>query len=121
MLFLLTVILCIVSYLMNINTFILYISYVVGFAILKGILSDELKDVFNIKKAKGIYNKVGFLNSVISFNSLLLITVYYIFNEYDHVSFADIVPIILCYILMYRFIFWDMAYKVNNLFIKSSH
>lgn len=106
---------------MNINTFLLYISYVVGFAILKGILSDELKDVFNIKKAKDIYNEVGFLNSIISFSSLLSITVYYIFSEYEHVSFVDTVPIILCYILIYRFLFWDIAYKVNNLFLKNSH
>jgi len=120
MLVLFTIIVCVASYLMNISVFLLYISYVVGFAILKGFLSDELKDVFNIRKAKDIYNKVGIFNSIDSFSSLLLITVYYVFNKYEYFNFEYMVPIILCYILTYRFLFWDIAYKVNHLFLKDS-
>lgn len=120
MVVLFTIIVCVVSYLMNINAFLLYVSYVVGFAILKGFLSDELKDVFNIRKAKDIYNKVGLFNSIDSFSSLLLITVYYVFSKYEYFGFEYMIPIILCYILTYRFLFWDIAYKVNHLFFKDS-
>lgn len=120
MLVLFTVVVCIMSYLMNINAFLLYISYVVGFAILKGVLSDGLKDVFNIRKAKDIYNEVGFLNSVDSFGSLLLLTFYYAINEYEHFGVEYMVPIVLCYILIYRFLLWDITYKVERLFLKNS-
>ena len=40
--------------------------------------------MFNLRKAKKIYNEVGFLNSLNSFSSLFLITLYYAFNEYEH-------------------------------------
>lgn len=119
MLVLFTVAVCAVSYLMNINAFLLYFSYLVGIAILKGISSNDLKDVFNIRKAKYIYNEVGFLNSLNSFSSLLLITVYYAFNEYEYFSIEYMIPIIVCYILIYRFLFWDIAYRANHLLFKN--
>lgn len=51
MLVLFTIIVCVASYLMNISVFLLYISYVVGFAILKGFLSDELERCIQHKKS----------------------------------------------------------------------
>ena len=55
MLVLFTIGVCAVSYLMNINTFLMYFSCIVGIAILKGISSNDFKDVFNLRKAKKIY------------------------------------------------------------------
>ena len=115
MLTIFTIIVCVASYFININAFSMYFFYVMGFAIVKGFLSNTLKDVFNIRKVKDIYNEVGFMNSLDSFISLLFITVYYVFREYEQFSMGYLVPTVLCYILIYRFLFWDMTYKISRL------
>ncbi len=50
MLTIFTIVVCVVSYLLNITAFLTYFSYVLAFAILKAFLSKKLKDVFNIRK-----------------------------------------------------------------------
>lgn len=119
MLTIFTIVVCTISYLMNISTFITYFSYVLAFAILKAFLSKRLKDVYNIRKAKEIYIEVGLMNTLDSFISLLFITLYYVFREYEHFGIEYMLPVLLCYILIYRFLFWDVGYKVKQLFRKS--
>ena len=114
-----TLVVCALSYLMNISAFITYFSYVLAFAILKTFLSKRLKDVFNIRKAEAIYIELGFMNTLDSFFSLFLITLYYVLREYEHFGIAYMLPVLLCFILIYRFLFWDVGYKVKQLFKKS--
>ena len=47
MLTIFTIVVCVVSYLMNISAFLTYFSYVLAFTILKAFLSKKLKDVYN--------------------------------------------------------------------------
>ena len=119
MLTIFTVVVCAVSYLMNISAFLTYFSYVLAFTILKAFLSKKLKDVYNIRKAEAIYTEVGLMNTLDSFISLLFITLYYVFREYEHFGIEYMLPVLLCYILIYRFLFWDIGYKVKQLFRKS--
>lgn len=119
MLTIFTIVVCALSYLMNISAFFTYSSYVIAFAILKAFLSKKLKDVFNIRKAEAIYIELGLMNTLDSFISLLFITLYYVFREYEHFGIEYMLPVLLCYILIYRFLFWDIGYKVKQLFRKS--
>ena len=119
MLTIFTIVLCVVSYLLNITAFFTYSSYVIAFAILKAFLSKRLKDVFNIRKAEAIYTEVGLVNTLDSFISLLFITLYYVFREYEYFSIEYMLPVLLCNILIYRILFWDIGYKVKQLFRKS--
>jgi hypothetical protein len=119
MLTIFTIVVCAVSYLMNISAFITYSSYVIAFAILKAFLSKRLKDVFNIRKAEAIYIELGLMNTLDSFISLLFITLYYVFREYEYFGIEYMLPVLLCYILIYRFLFWDVGYKVRQLFRKN--
>ena len=119
MLTIFTIVVCVVSYLLNITAFLTYFSYVLAFAILKAFLSKKLKDVFNIRKAEAIYTEVGLMNTLDSFISLLFITLYYVFREYEHFGIEYMLPVLLCYILIYRFLFWNVGYKVKQLFRKS--
>ena len=119
MLAIFTIVVCVVSYLLNITAFFTYSSYVIAFAILKAFLSKKLKDVYNIRKAEAIYTEVGFMNTLDSFISLLFITIYYVFREYEYFGIEYMLPVLLCYILIYRFLFWDVGYKVKQLFRKS--
>ena len=114
-----TLVVCALSYLMNISAFITCFSYVLAFAILKTFLSKRLKDVFNIRKAEAIYIELGLMNTLDSFFSLILITLYYVLREYEHFGIAYMLPVLLCFILIYRFLFWDVGYKVKQLFKKS--
>ena len=119
MLTIFTIAVCVLSYLMNITAFITYSSYVIAFAILKAFLSKKLKDVFNIRKAEAIYTELGLVNTLDSFISLLFITLYYVFREYEHFGIEYMLPVLLCYFLIYRFLFWDVGYKVQQLFRKN--
>lgn len=119
MLTIFTIVVCALSYLMNISTFFTYFSYVLAFTIWKAILSKNLQDVFNIRKTEAIYTEVGLMNTLDSFISLLFITLYYVFREYEHFGIEYMLPVLLCYILIYRFLFWDIGYKVKQLFRKS--
>lgn len=119
MLTIFTIVVCVLSYLMNISAFLTYFSYVLAFTILKAFLSKRLKDVYNIRKAEAIYIELGLMNTLDSFISLLFITLYYVFREYEHFGIEYMLPVLLCYILIYRFLFWDVGYKVKQLFRKS--
>ena len=119
MLTIFTIVVCVVSYLLNISAFLTYFSYVLAFTILKAFLSKRLKDVFNIRKAVAIYIELGLMNTLDSFISLLFITLYYVFREYKYFSIEYMLPVLLCYILIYRFLFWDVGHKVRQLFRKN--
>ena len=73
MLTIFTIVVCVVSYLLNISAFLTYFSYVLAFTILKAFLTKRLKDVYNIRKAEAIYMEVGFMNTLDSFISLLVL------------------------------------------------
>ena len=119
MLTIFTIVVCVLSYLLNISAFLTYFSYVLAFTILKAFLSKRLKDVFDIRKAEAIYIELGLMNTLDSFISLLFITLYYVFREYEYFSIEYMLPVLLCYILIYRFLFWDVGYKVRQLFRKN--
>ncbi|VFB16555.1 Uncharacterised protein [Urinicoccus massiliensis] len=114
MLLIVTLAFCLISYVLKINPFLAYFSYVCGLTIVKSFISDSLKDLFIISKSTKIYTKIGFTYSVISGSSLLILCLYYSIMECGRFSYQYLIPMILVNFLIYRFIFWDMSYKIHR-------
>lgn len=114
MLLIVTLAFCLISYVLKINAFLVYFSYVCGLTIVKSFISDSLKDLFIISKSTKMYRKIGFAHSFISGSSLLIICLYYSIREYSSFSYKYMIPMILVNFLIYRFIFWDMSYVMDR-------
>lgn len=114
MLIIFTLAFCLISYILKINAFLAYFSYICGLTIVKSFISDSLKDLFIISKSTKMYRKIGLAHSFISGSSLLIICLYYSIMEYSNFSYRYVIPIIITNFLIYRFIFWDMYYEIDR-------
>ena len=107
-LILFTIIYCVITRILNLEDTLVLGMYVIGAGIIKGIFSNKLNDVFNIRKTRCIYEKVGFKNSLTELISLVLIFANYLLIDYKPFSFFEFIYIILVLILVYRFLFWNI-------------
>lgn len=114
MLLIFTLVFCLISYVLKINAFLVYFSYVCGFTIVKSFISESLKDLFIISNPAKMYTNIGFIHSFISGSSLLIICLYYSIMEFNSFSYKYMIPMIIVNILIYRFIFWDMSYEIDR-------
>ncbi|KGF08855.1 hypothetical protein HMPREF1633_13075 [Tissierellia bacterium S5-A11] len=114
MLIIFTLAFCLISYVLKINAFLVYFSYICGLTIVKSFISDSLKDLFIISKSTKMYRKIGLAHSFISGSSLLILCLYYSIMEYGRFSYQYLIPMILVNFLIYRFIFWDMSYEIHR-------
>ena len=72
-LFLFTIIYCVITQVLNIGYGPAIGIYLIALGLVKGYLSEELKDVFNFIKTKHLFNKIRFKDSLMELLSLLLI------------------------------------------------
>lgn len=114
MLLIVTLAFCLISYVLKINPFLAYFSYICGLTIVKSLISNSLKDLFIISKSSKMYRKIGLAHSFISGSSLLILCLYYSIMEYGRFSYQYLIPMILVNFLIYRFIFWDMSYVMDR-------
>lgn len=118
-LFLLTVVYClvswVVSWVLNISYELSMGIYLIGLGLVKGFFTDELKDVFNLKRAKYLYEERGFKNSTIELLSLILIFINsYLISlmTYDSFSLFEFVYMFFLIAFVYRFIFWGIIQAI---------
>ena len=113
-LLLITIIYCVITQVLNIGygPAIGIILIVIG--LVKGYLTEELKDVFNIKKTKYLYEKNGFKDSLMELLSLMLIYInsYLIMNE--AVSLFEFLFLFVGFTMVYRFIFWGIRRTIRE-------
>ena len=113
-LLLITIIYCVITQVLNIGygPAIGIILIVIG--LVKGYLTEELKDVFNIKKTKYLYEKNGFKDSLMELLSLMLIYInsYLIMNE--AVSLFEFLFLFVGFTMVYRFIFWGTTRTIRE-------
>ena len=113
-LLLITIIYCVITQVLNIGygPAIGIILIVIG--LVKGYLTEELKDVFNIKKTKYLYEKNGFKDSLMELLSLMLIYInsYLIMNE--AVSLFEFLFLFVGFTMVYRFIFWGITRTIRE-------
>lgn len=120
-LILFTIIYCIITQMLNLESTLIFGIYVIGAGVIKGIFSKELNDVFNINKTSYIYEKVGFRNSLTELISLVLIFANYLLTDYEPLSVSEFIFTVLIFIIVYRFLFWNITLTLKKLSIESSH
>ena len=120
-LILFTTIYFVITQILNLESTLVLGIYVIGAGIIKGIFSKELNDVFNIRKTSYIYEKVGFTNSLTELISLLLIFANYLLTDYEPLSIFEFIFAVLIYIIVYRFLFWNITITLKKFSIESSH
>ena len=113
-LLLLTIIYCVITQVLNISYELAMGIFIIGLGLVKGFLSEEQKDIFNLKKAKYLYEKIGFKDSVMELLSLILIFINSYLIDYDPFSLFEFVYMFLLIALVYRFLFWGITRKIRK-------
>lgn len=115
-LLLFTIIYCVVTQVLNIGYIPAMGVYLIGLIFIKGIFSGELKDVFNFKRTKYLYEKNGFKASLMELLSLMLIFINSILIDYEPLSPFDFVYLLFLIVLVYRFLFWGITQAIGKKF-----
>lgn len=113
-LFLLTVIYCVITQILNLSYELSIGIYLIGLGLIKGLSSEEIKDVFNFKKTRDLYKENRFIDSLMELFSLLLIFINSYIIEYEPFSLFDFVYTFFLIALVYRFLFWGMIRESKN-------
>lgn len=88
--------------------------YLITLAFFKGYFSEELKDVFNFRKTKYLFNKVKIKDSSIELLCLILIYINALFMDYEPVSLLDIIILFVGFVTVYRFLFWGTSRTIRE-------
>ncbi|MGP4073785.1 hypothetical protein ACTWQB_14675 [Piscibacillus sp. B03] len=115
-LILFTIIYCALTQVLNIDLIFASGIYLASLCIAKGWLSEELKDVFNLKKTKYLYRKIGLKYSLMDLLSLILIFSNPFLIGQMALSFFEIMYIIFLIAVVYRYIFWGMTKTIKRIF-----
>ena len=88
--------------------------YLIVLALIKGYLSEEIRDVFNFKKTKYLIEKIRFKDTVMELVSLVLIYI----NSYlmidEPVSLFELVYLFVGFVIVYRFLFWGITRTIRE-------
>lgn len=88
--------------------------YLIGLCLVKGFLSEELKDVFNGEGSKYLYEKNGFRNSLMELLSLILIFINSYLIAYEPFTRFEFVFMFFLIAGVYRFIFWGITRTIGK-------
>lgn len=108
-----TIIYCLITQILNMDYVLALGIYLIGLCFIKGMLKEMtngegIKDVFNIKKTKHMYEENGFKNSLIEYLSLFLVFLNSYLIDYEPFTPFEYIYIFFLIGIVYRFIFWGM-------------
>ena len=115
-LLLFTIIYCVITQVLNMSYGSAMGIYLIGLALVKGFLSEELKDVFNFKRTKYLHEKNGFKDSLMELLSLMLIFINSYLIDYEPFSLFEFVYMFFLMALVYRFLFWNITRTIRRKF-----
>ena len=113
-LLLFTIIYCVITQVLNIGYGPTMGIYLIGLGLVKGFFSEELKDVFNFKKTKYLYEENGFKDSLMELLSLILIFINSYLIDYEPFSLFEFVYMFFLIALVYRFVFWGITRTITK-------
>ncbi|WP_440896670.1 hypothetical protein ACS127_01275 [Amphibacillus sp. Q70] len=99
---------------MNIDYLLAFGIYIIGLGLFKGFLSEELKDVFNFKTTKDLYEKIGFTASLTELLSLVLIFINSYLIDYEPFTPFEFLFMFFNIALVYRFLFWGITRTIRE-------
>ena len=114
-LFSFTILYCVITQVLNIGYLLAMGVYLIGLSLIKGLFSEELKDVFNFKRTKYLYEKNGFKASLMELLSLMLIFINSILIDYEPLSLFEYVYLLFLIALVYRFLFWGITGQTGKI------
>ena len=100
-LLLFTIIYCVITQVLNMSYGPAMGIYLIGLGLVKGFFSEELKDVFNFKKTKYLYEKNGFKDSLMELLSLMLIFINSYLIDYEPFS---LLSLFICFFFLHFYI-----------------
>ena len=115
-LLLFTITYCVITQVLNMSYGSAMGIYLIGLALVKGFLSEEIKDVFNFKRAKYLHEKNGFKDSLMELLSLMLIFINSYLIDYEPFSLFEFVYMFFLMALVYRFLFWNITRTIRRKF-----
>jgi hypothetical protein len=104
-----TIIYCLITQFVNVDYGPAMGIYLITIGIVKGLLSEEYKDVFNRDKTKYLYERNGFKDSLMELLSLILIFVNSYLIDYEPFSLIEFAFLFVVFALVYRFVFWGIT------------
>lgn len=107
-LFLFTLIYCVITQMLSLSFAMSFGVYLIGLALIKGLSSEEIKDVFNFKKTRDLYKENSFKDSLMELISLILIFINSYIADYQPFSLFEFVYAFVLLGLVYRFLFWGI-------------
>ena len=109
-----TILYCLLTRLVNLDYLPAVGIYLIGLSLVKGWSTQELMDVFNLRKAKYLYDEYGFKNSFIELLSLIIIVVnsFLIYNQ--PLTLFEYIYIVFLITIVFRFIFWGIIHSLKQ-------
>ena len=90
--------------------------FIMFLVFMKAVSSKDLKELFNLKSMKNVYEKTGLKDSLISLISVFLLIGYYIYREIGIASFSDVLFLIPFVFILYRFLLWNIEPYLRRLY-----
>ncbi|EHR34149.1 hypothetical protein HMPREF9709_01085 [Helcococcus kunzii ATCC 51366] len=108
MILIITLLYLVIDYKFNIipNDYILI--YILFLGIYKGLISTDIKELFNLESTKQLFIKYGVKSTLSTFFSVVLIVVYYYGRNLFSLNVFEILLTILLIIILFRFILWGV-------------
>ena len=97
-LLLFTIIYCVITQVLNISYGPAMGIYLIGLGLVKGFLSEEPKDIFNLIRIRYLYEKNGLKDSLMELLSLVLIFINSYLIDYEPFFFSSL---FICFFLLH--------------------
>ncbi|KMK74974.1 hypothetical protein [Alkalihalobacillus pseudalcaliphilus] len=81
--------------------------YLIGLALVKGFMSEQFVDIFNLYKTKFLYKRIGFKSSFLELLSLILIFINILLIDFEPFTLFEIVYVVFLLIFVYVFYFGE--------------
>ncbi|HCO79793.1 MAG TPA: hypothetical protein DIT37_13500 [Bacillus sp. (in: Bacteria)] len=119
-LFLFTLIYCVITQMLSFSFEMSFGVYLIGLALIKGISSGEIKDIFNFKKTRDVFKENRFIDSLMELFSLVIVFINAYIIDYEPFSPFEFVYTFFLLVVLYRFLFWGIIRESKKWLHKES-
>lgn len=119
-LFLFTLIYCVITQMLSFSFEMSFGVYLIGLALIKGISSGEIKDIFNFKKTRDVFKENRFIDSLMELFSLVIVFINAYLIDYEPFSPFEFVYTFFLLVVLYRFLFWGIIRESKKWLHKES-
>lgn len=119
-LFLFTLIYCVITQMLSFSFEMSFGVYLIGLALIKGLSSGEIKDIFNFKKTRDVFKENRFIDSLMELFSLVIVFINAYLIDYEPFSPFEFVYTFFLLVVLYRFLFWGIIRESKKWLHKES-